>query len=463
MTRLKKAIAGIGIVGAGLGALTLGANTWIARAQETPKLSTTAVPAHPPAPPVFVKSPLVDPADGPGIQTHAPIIRVYQDSLAWFGENRDNATLLSMGKILGDDYFIHPISDCATGIPAGTRVVFFSSNGSGDPGAASSQNLAACQTALNAFLAAGGTLIVDMGDNLDPGGFMAPGAVGTPSLVFPFPACDDATLTTPGATGADGLLGTADDHPIVKGPDGIAGTADDLTNTNIDMAFSCYVAHGNLMDGITLPSAPSAQTTALMTAEFDGVQKPIVAEYCHGRGRVILDTVTKEFEAHQGPGGTGTGPTFFMRNLFTYALSDASSCVIDVHLDIKPRSCPNPMTTRDKGTVPVAILGTANLDVTHIDLTSIQLEGVSPIRSTISDVAAPFSPAIGKSDCLDCTTRGPDGFADLSLKFDAQALIAALQPVTDGECRVVKLTGNLLPAFGGYSIQGEDVVRIQVR
>ena len=90
------------------------------------------------------------------------------------------------------------------------------------------------------------------------------------------------------------------------------------------MAFSCSIAHANLVDGITL----HANATNLMTARFGGIQKPILAEYCHDSGLVILDTITKEFTTHKGPLGSGSNkPTFFMRNLFTYALSPAARCV----------------------------------------------------------------------------------------------------------------------------------------
>ena len=249
-----------------------------------------------------------------------PVIRSYRDSVPWFGENRDHATLLSMGKVPGVDYFLHPLADLAAGIPGDTSVILLPSNGVGNPTATSRQNGPLAQANLAAFLDDGGTVIVDMGDNDGGGGYRAPGASGTPNLVFPSP-CDKASLAA-AALGPDGILGTADDHPIVKGPDGIPGTADDLDNDRIDLAQSCFIAHGNLADGITLP--PDA--TILATATFGGVEKPILAEYCHNGGRVIVDTLTKEFGGQNGPAGPGNGATFFMTNLFHYALSPAASC-----------------------------------------------------------------------------------------------------------------------------------------
>jgi hypothetical protein len=272
--------------------------------------STTAVPAGELTPPEYVEA-----AAGFGIDAHAPVIRTYKNFNAWFGENRDNATLLSFGKVLGHDYFVHPLSALSTGIPLGTAVVLITSNGAGNSLGSSQQSAAAAQANLNAFVQGGGVLVVDMGDNDFNNGYRAPGATGTPTLVFPNPG-HDATLA-PAALGPDGTLGTADDHPIVKGRDGLPGTADDLNNSVIDMC--CYVAHGNLADGITLP--PNA--VVLMTAVFNGVAKPILAEYCIGSGRVILDTDTKEFNGQQP---AGFGPARFLANLLSYALSPAAGC-----------------------------------------------------------------------------------------------------------------------------------------
>jgi hypothetical protein len=135
--------------------------------------------------------------------------------------------------------------------------------------------------------------------------------------------------------------------------------------------------------------------------------------------------------------------------------------VIEMAVDIKPQSCPNPLNVNDKGVSPVAILGTQKFDVTKVDVATIKLEGVSPLRSALEDMATPFLPFSGKKKVTDCSDKGPDGFSDLTLKFDNQAVVAALGPVSDGEVRVLKLTGNLKPELGGTSIVGEDVVVIR--
>ena len=128
-----------------------------------------------------------------------------------------------------------------------------------------------------------------------------------------------------------------------------------------------------------------------------------------------------------------------------------------VAVDIKPQSCPNPLNVKSKGVLPVAILGTEYFDASQIDAASVSLEGVTSLRSNLEDVATPFEPFTGKEDCYECTNDGPDGYVDLTLKFDTQQVVAAIEPVTDGQCVVLKLTGNLVD---GTPITGEDVVRI---
>ena len=130
---------------------------------------------------------------------------------------------------------------------------------------------------------------------------------------------------------------------------------------------------------------------------------------------------------------------------------------VEVPVDIKPTSCRNPLSTRKRGRLPVAILGTGDLDVADIDVSTVRLVGVAPERSDIDDVAAPFLPYTGKSDAFDCTTDGPDGFDDLTLKFDQRDVVDALGGVSDGDVLVLPLTATLTD---GTEIRGEDVVVI---
>jgi hypothetical protein len=153
-----------------------------------------------------------------------------------------------------------------------------------------------------------------------------------------------------------------------------------------------------------------------------------------------------------------------------------------VLFDIKPTSCPNPLNVKpyrdtdvnsnrdaiggtlarvrpnqtDKGAVfPVAILGAADFDVSHIAVTTIVLEGVSPLRCNVEDVAAPVGP--DAEEC-ECNELGPDGVADLTLKFSRQAIVSALGEVYDGDIIPLTIAGELLD---GTSFEGTDCVVIK--
>ncbi len=160
---------------------------------------------------------------------------------------------------------------------------------------------------------------------------------------------------------------------------------------------------------------------------------------------------------------------------------------LEVAIDVKPESCPNPINVKSQGVLPVAILGTADFDVNQIDPASVTLEGVSPLRWDYEDVSTPFEPYLGKEDCeQDCDTLDPDGILDLTLKFDTQQILDVLgniesydieqedleafesgesdQLITttedallDGACLTVTLTGTLTD---GTEIIGEDLVLI---
>ena len=131
---------------------------------------------------------------------------------------------------------------------------------------------------------------------------------------------------------------------------------------------------------------------------------------------------------------------------------------VHVFVDIKPQGCPNPLNVGAEGVLPVAILGTSTFDVTTIDPSSIKLQGVPALRSALEDVATPFTGALVSA--TSCTTAGPDGFTDLILFFDNEAVSAALGTVTNNQVLVLTLTGNLKAQFGGTLITGQDIVVI---
>jgi VCBS repeat-containing protein len=155
---------------------------------------------------------------------------------------------------------------------------------------------------------------------------------------------------------------------------------------------------------------------------------------------------------------------------FTYSATDGQIGVEPVQatvtitvtpgvlVDIKPQSCPNPFDVGSlRGTLPVAIAGTEDFDVTAVDPSTVRLIGAAPRRFSLEDVCTPYYPLEGKKTQFDCTEEGPDRFLDLTLKFRKREIVDALGEVKDGDEMVLTLTGNL---FDGTPIVGEDVVRI---
>ncbi len=128
-----------------------------------------------------------------------------------------------------------------------------------------------------------------------------------------------------------------------------------------------------------------------------------------------------------------------------------------IAIDIKPESCPNSLNINSNGVLPVAILGTA-FDVREIDVLSIRLNCVPPIRSAYEDVAAPDE---NETDPCDCNTLDGEGYEDLVLKFDKQEILTTLGVVYDGDVVPLNITGELLT--DGTKIKGSDCVLIKAK
>jgi hypothetical protein len=256
-----------------------------------------------------------------------------------------------------------------------------------------------------------------------------------------------------------------DPHPaysVIPGTQYISSTPD--SSTPVDGATR-YRAIFQLPEGFSSPSM-DAQVYAdnVATVFVNGVQvyqQTFADIWTNFQGPASAFTVSDASLFHSGANTLEfeiynfIGPT-----AFDYQATISFSTAITVAVDIKPTSCPNPMSTGEKGLLPVAILGMSGFDVTQVDPASVRLEGVAPLRYFLEDVAKPFLPLTGKTDRLDCNTEGPDGLLDLTLKFDHRTVMAALGEVVDGQVRVLRLTGNLKAEYGGVSVEGEDVTVI---
>jgi hypothetical protein len=201
----------------------------------------------------------------------------------------------------------------------------------------------------------------------------------------------------------------------------------------------------------------NAHTRALEAAakgiNISAIFVPTAGDYA-GQAAIMMDyaTTTGGVYTMTADDGTGTGTAIID------VISTCGTPELGVPMDIKPGSCPNPLNIKEKGLLPVAILGTEGFDVSLIDPATVALEGVAPVRWAMEDVAAPYTGEL--SDCKSCWTHGADGYKDLTLKFDAQSIVEALGAVTDGDCLTLTLTGALTD---GTPIKGMDIVKILVK
>jgi hypothetical protein len=135
----------------------------------------------------------------------------------------------------------------------------------------------------------------------------------------------------------------------------------------------------------------------------------------------------------------------------------SSAQEVPVKIDVRPQSCPNPLNVKSEGVLPVAILGTDIFDASNVDPTTTRVNGVSPLRWALEDVATPYNGAFFEG-AMDCTEAGPDGFDDLVLFFDTQEVVGAIGFVSDGEVLELTVTGNL---WDWTPIEGYDFVVIK--
>jgi hypothetical protein len=118
-------------------------------------------------------------------------------------------------------------------------------------------------------------------------------------------------------------------------------------------------------------------------------------------------------------------------------------------VDIKPSSAPNSVNLKSKGVLPVAILGTAEFDVTEVDFDTLMFgdpllidnggTAVSPLLSAYEDVSG-------------------DGLLDLTLKFSTSDLVE--HEALGSDTIEGLLTGELLD---GTLFEGMDSIRIVPR
>jgi hypothetical protein len=137
-----------------------------------------------------------------------------------------------------------------------------------------------------------------------------------------------------------------------------------------------------------------------------------------------------------------------------YTIAPPPPPVQKIVFDVQPGSCENNFNTRSQGVTPMVIYGSSNLSVSDINLSTIRINGIAPLRTSFERVGAPYTKV---NDC-DCSATGSDNIMDLALKFDTQALVPSLAGVADNARTTLVITGKL---NDGTDLEGRDCIRVK--
>jgi hypothetical protein len=291
------------------------------------------------------------------------------------------------------------------------------------------------------------------------------------SALGPVARCRDVTVAAGTACGADADIDNGsydpDEGPVAltqtpPGPYPVGETEVTLTVTDGDQLSTECTATVTVTETvppeITCPpnvaiEVPPGETVPAGDPRLDAFTAG-AADNCDPSPVVTDDAppafaagvIVVTFTATDASGNTATCTA-------TVTVTEAGGPSPEPGLDIHPGSCPNPLAVRKQGVIPAALLGTADFDVADIDAATLLLEGVPPLRHGYEDVGAPSA-----GEPCDCGSGDEDGHTDLTLKFPAPAVVAALGEVADGEHRVLTLTGNLVD---GTPFEAQDCMLIR--
>jgi hypothetical protein len=227
------------------------------------------------------------------------------------------------------------------------------------------------------------------------------------------------------------------------------GTLGRLSARNVTSS-SLVITYGGTVYPLGLPTdGPLGRFEGVFATETS-VTIEIALDWCSNQitcrpGAIRIDEAKDIYFYGEGPAAIAIGS-----GIAGGPFATAMRSVATVGIDIKPGSFPNSINLSSSGATPVAILGSATLNVFDIDVSTLML-GTAGIKT------------VGKADRFLCSyadvsgnfSGGPegaaDGLVDLVCHFNTQSIV----PEEGGT--TAKVTGDLL---SGGAFEGTDAVNI---
>ncbi|UCD28713.1 MAG: HYR domain-containing protein, partial [Planctomycetota bacterium] len=273
---------------------------------------------------------------------------------------------------------------------------------------------------------------------------------------------------------SDGVINDCDNSPtevntdqVDTDDDGLGDACDNCPNViNPDQADCDEDGIGDACDhrddGFPVITCPSDQTV-LADENWEGTTPDLCA-----LATIIDGCDTEPVCAQDLPAGAKIPPGDTIVTLT--AMDDAgntSACTVNItvvvplDLDILPGDCPNQLTVnnRNKGRLPMAIIGTESFDANEIDVNLISINGtVLPVRvPKIEDVSTP----VEGQEC-ECHIARADGLNDLVIHFYRREIILALglDAMQTGTVVPITIEGQLLD---GTPFTATDCITLKPR
>lgn len=220
-----------------------------------------------------------------------------------------------------------------------------------------------------------------------------------------------------------------------------------------------------------------AMYTLMKGFEYSGVETVDLSSYGGSADHDWYEQFATEIVAEQYSDGSWRGGAWGSPLLDTcWALLVLEKIsppppLVEVSVDVKPGSWPNPFVKGAKGVFSVAICGTEDFDVTTIDPDTVKMyfnevveEGdcAAPVRWNYEDVATPYSTP--NATHPEGWAGHADGYVDLVFKFSREE-VTALMTCEEEDMSYWKLylTGNLKEEAGGTALEGFDWIRVQIK